>query len=636
MANGAIEIFLIYIFLLLNINYNMASFFNRVQISFVFLCVFMIGCTKQNLKIIEESPAAKVNGQQTIAPLMGAANGPEFIAGSYIVVLKETTSKTEVDTDADEFSRKHGFKTERRFKSAIKGFSGKLSDAAVTALRNDSRVAYVEQDQIVHLVATQSNPLSWGLDRVDQTNLPLNQSYSYVQDGTGVDAYIIDCGILLSHIDFGGRAVTGFDAVTSGGLAIDGNGHGTHVAGTVGGTAYGIAKNVKLIAVRVLDAAGSGTISGVIAGVDWVTNDHTNRPAVANMSLGGGVSTALDDAVKRSIADGVTYCIAAGNSAANASTSSPADVPEAITVGATDINDAFASFSNYGTLVDISAPGVNITSDWLTSTTATNTISGTSMATPHVTGVAALYLQSNPTASPAQIQAAITSNATAGKITSLKTGTVNKLLSSIVGSVPVLPAIPSIPSLASPSNAATGIATATTLSWNPSTNASTYTVQVSTSATFATIALTSSGITGTSLNVSGFASNTVYYWRVSATNLGGTSAFSTAFSFTTAVAITTPSAPSLSAPANNATAVAIPVTLSWAASTRATSYTVQVSKTTSFTTASNLIYNVSGIASTSTIVSTGLITKTKYYWRVNATNAAGTSSWTTTRNFTTN
>jgi subtilisin family serine protease len=613
----------------------MKSTFNRVLLSTLMVSVFLLACTKQNIKQTDATTASVVNAQQSILPIMGASNGPEYIAGSYIVVLKENTTKTEVDNDADEFSRKHGFKTEHRFKSSIKGFSGKLSDAAVIALRNDARVAYIEQDQIVHFVTTQSNPLSWGLDRVDQPNLPLDQSYTYTQDGTGVDAYIIDCGILLSHTDFGGRAVTGFDAVTSGGLAIDGNGHGTHVAGTVGGTAYGIAKNVKLIAVRVLDANGSGTISGVIAGVDWVTSDHTTHPAVANMSLGGGVSTALDDAVKRSIADGVTYCIAAGNSAANASTSSPADVPEAITVGATDINDAFAYFSNYGTLVDISAPGVNITSDWLTSNTATNTISGTSMATPHVTGVAALYLQTNPTASPAQIQAAITTNAINGKITSLKTGTVNKLLSSIVGTVPVLPAIPSIPSLVSPANASSGISTATTLSWTPSSDAASYSVQVSTSATFSTIALSTTGIAGTSLSISGLTSNRVYYWRVSATNLGGTSAYSTVFSFTTAVAITTPSSPSLSLPSNNATVVAIPTTLSWNTSTRATSYSVQVSRSTSFTN-SNLVYNVSGITATSTLVSTGLLSKTKYYWRVNATNTAGTSSWSNSRNFTTN
>ncbi len=614
----------------------MKSVFSRVFLATISLSILMISCTKQNLKMADASSASVANSQQAIAMGTIAANAPEYIPGSYIVVLKENTSKTEVDADADEFSRKHGFRTEHRFKSAIKGFSGKLSDAAVADLRNDARVAYVEQDQIVHLVATQSNPVSWGLDRVDQTNLPLDNAYSYAQDGTGVDAYIIDCGILLSHTDFGGRAVTGFDAVTAGGLAIDGNGHGTHVAGTVGGSAYGIAKNVKLIAVRVLDATGSGTISGVIAGVDWVTSDHSTHPAVANMSLGGGVSTALDDAVKRSIADGVTYCIAAGNSAALASTSSPADVPEAITVGATDINDAFATFSNYGSLVDISAPGVNITSAWITSTTSTNTISGTSMATPHVTGVAALYLQSNPTASPAQIQAAITSNSNTGKITALKTGTVNKLLSSVIGTVPVLPAIPSVPTLATPANATTGVATATTLTWNPATGADIYTVQVSTSATFATIALTSTGITGTSLSISGLTGNKVYYWRVSATNLGGTSAYSTAFSFTTATPLTAPSAPALSAPANNATAVTIPATLSWTAAARATSYTVQVSKTTSFTAASNLVYNVSGITTTSTIVSSGLITKTKYYWRVNATNAAGTSAWTSTRSFTTN
>ena len=619
----------------------MRSIFNRVLLISIVISSFIISCTKQNSKLAESAPGSVVNNQQSTAPLMGSANAPQFITGSYIVVLKETTSKSDVDNAANEFETKHGFRTERRFKTAIKGFSGKLSDAAVTTLRNDSRVAYIEQDQIVNLVNTQSNPLSWGLDRVDQPALPLNKTYNYSQDGTGVDAYIIDCGILLSHTDFGGRAVTGFDAVTSGGLAIDGNGHGTHVAGTVGGTAYGIAKNVNLIAVRVLDATGSGTISGVIAGIDWVTNDHstnTNRvghPAVANMSLGGGVSTALDDAVRRSITVGVTYCIAAGNSTADASTSSPADVVEAITVGATDNKDAFANFSNYGSLVDINAPGVNITSDWNTSTTATNTISGTSMATPHVTGVAALYLQANPTASPAQIQAAITTNATMGKITSLKTGTVNKLLYSIVGSIPILPAIPSVPTLLTPANAATGIASSATLSWNSTSGATSYNIQISTSATFSTIALSSAGITGTSLSVSGFASNTVYYWRVSASNLGGTSAYSIANSFTTAVPVTIPSAPTLSIPANNATSVTVPATLSWNASTGATSYSVQVSKTSSFTTSSNLVYNVSGITAPSTSVS-GLLSKTTYYWRVNAKNTAGTSSYSSSRYFKTN
>jgi subtilisin family serine protease len=227
-----------------------------------------------------------------------------------------------------------------------------------------------------------------------------------------VIAYVIDTGIQFSHVDFGGRAVSGYDAV-DGGTADDCNGHGTHVAGTVGGSTYGVAKEVRLVAVRVLDCGGSGSISGVIAGIDWVTANHqAGRPAVANMSLSGRVSTALDNAVARSIEDGITYAVAAANGDVagvpqDACASSPARVAAAMTVGASDRTDAPASFSNYGPCVDLFAPGVGITSDWYTSTTATNTISGTSMATPHVTGVAALYLQTEPGASPATVSSAI-------------------------------------------------------------------------------------------------------------------------------------------------------------------------------------------------------------------------------------
>jgi len=267
---------------------------------------------------------------------------------------------------------------------------------------------------------------TWGLDRSDQRSLPLSTTYAYTSTGGSVTAYIIDTGIRFAHADFGGRAVSGYDAV-DGGTADDCNGHGTHVAGTVGGAAYGIAKGVNLVAVRVLDCNGSGSTSGVIAGVDWVTGQHAaGAPAVANMSLGGGASSSMDAAVDRSIADGVSYSVAAGNGnfigiAQDACKYSPARVAAAITVGASDKSDKKASFSNYGNCVDLFAPGVGITRAWSTSNTATNTISGTSMAAPHVAGVAALYLQGNPGASPATVRDAIYALSTKGKVTSAKT-----------------------------------------------------------------------------------------------------------------------------------------------------------------------------------------------------------------------
>ena len=273
-----------------------------------------------------------------------------------------------------------------------------------------------------------------GGERIDQRSLPLSGTYSYTATGSGVTAYIIDTGIRFSHAEFGGRATSGYDAV-DGGTADDCNGHGTHVAGTVGGSSYGVAKSVALVAVRVLDCGGSGSTAGVIAGIDWVTGNHApGAPAVANMSLGGGASTALDTAVQNSIGDGVSYAIAAGNGnqggrAQDACKYSPARVSEAMTVGATDKTDTKTSWSNYGNCVDWFAPGLSITSAWNTSDTATNTISGTSMATPHTTGVAALYLQGNPGASPATVRTALYDNTTKGVVKSSKTANNHLLFS---------------------------------------------------------------------------------------------------------------------------------------------------------------------------------------------------------------
>jgi subtilisin family serine protease len=576
-----------------------------------------------------DEPLTPSLNDTTKAPLINNVVGAQYVDGAYIVVFKDNVANVEMSID--DVGNTNGFVAEHRYASALKGFSGRLTDEQVEALRNDPRVAYIEQDQVAHIVTTQTGA-TWGIDRVDQLDLPLSTTYEYNYTGAGVDAYIIDTGILLTHSDFGGRALKGVDEITSGGTAIDQNGHGTHVAGTVGGTTYGIAKSVTLYAVRVLDASGSGTYAQVIAGVDWVTANHSSsRPSVANMSLGGSTSTSLDTAVQNSIASGVTYCIAAGNYYANASNYSPARVAAAITVGATTSSDGFASYSNYGSVVDILAPGSSVKSDYYSSTTATATMSGTSMATPHVTGACALYLEANPSATPAEVAAGLVAASTANTITSVPSGTVNKFLYTLFsgGSTPTVPAAPV---LSSPTNGATSVSIPPTLSWAASTGATSYAVQVSTSSSFTTTAYSASGLTTTSTSATGLATSTTYYWRVNATNSAGTSDWSTVYSFTTAASSgSAPAAPTLSSPANGATGVSTSPTLSWSASTGATSYRVQVSTSSTFST---LTRDVSGITTTSTTV-TGLSRYTRFYWRVNATNAYGTSSWSSVRYFTT-
>lgn len=358
------------------------------------------------------------------------------IANQYIVVLKDSVA----DVDAEALRLARDFGGDRNeghtYHKAIKGFSVRMPEQQAARLANDPRVEYVEEDGVVSLVTTQTGA-TWGLDRIDQQNLPLDGNYNYNATGSGVRAYIIDTGIRATHTQIAGRVISGFTAINDGLGTNDGNGHGTHVSGTVGGTTYGVAKNVTLVAVRVLDSSGNGTNSGVIAGVDFVTSNHTaGQPAVANMSLGGGISSALDTAVTNSINDGVTYAIAAGNESVDACTTSPARVASAITVGSTTTSDARSSFSNFGTCLDIFAPGSGITSSWNTSDTATNTISGTSMATPHVAGVAALFLETNPTASPATVTAAIINGSTPNKVTGAGSGSPNRLLFSLLGGGP--------------------------------------------------------------------------------------------------------------------------------------------------------------------------------------------------------
>ncbi|KAA6210614.1 S8 family peptidase [Streptomyces filamentosus] len=370
--------------------------------------------------------------QAAPAPAKGvvlAAGSPDAVPGSYLVTLRKDAGFTAGSAEGRGLIAGYGGKVGKTFGAALDGYTVTLDAAAARRLAADPAVATVEQNQVVRAEATQQNA-PWGLDRIDQADLPLSGTYTYPDSaGTGVTAYVIDTGVRVSHAELGGRAVNGYDAVDGDTVAQDGNGHGTHVATTIAGSTYGVAKAAKVVAVRVLDDNGSGTTAGVVAGIDWVTAHHAaGAPAVANLSLGGGASTTLDNAVKRSIADGVTYAVAAGNSGVNARNSSPARVTEALTVGATSNTDAKASWSNYGAVLDLFAPGVSITAGWNTGDTATNTISGTSMATPHVAGAAAVYLAGHPTATPAQVSTALVNAATPNKVTSPGSGSPNRLL----------------------------------------------------------------------------------------------------------------------------------------------------------------------------------------------------------------
>jgi subtilisin family serine protease len=351
------------------------------------------------------------------------------IQGQYIVVLKDSAASlagersraARVADVAQRIATEHNGRLLRSYQNVLRGFAIRADDAALAKLLADPRVAYVEEDGIALPNPTQSGA-TWGIDRVDQRTPPLNGSYTYDNTGAGVHAYILDTGLNVAHSEFAGRVGNGADFI--GGGVNDCNGHGTHVAGTLAGTTWGVAKAAIVHPVRVFGCSGGSAFSTIIAGMDWVAVNR-QLPAVANMSLGGGANTSLDAAVDTLTNSGVTVVVAAGNDAGDACTKSPARARRAITVGSTDSNDNRSSFSNYGTCVDIFAPGSSITSAWYTSNTASAVLSGTSMASPHVAGIVALYLQLNPGASPAAVVTEVVGKSTANVVGNAGPGSPN-------------------------------------------------------------------------------------------------------------------------------------------------------------------------------------------------------------------
>ncbi|MGI5500973.1 S8 family peptidase [Lentzea sp. CA-135723] len=398
------------------------------------------------------------------------ADRVDVVKDSYIVSLKSGTASRAA---APGLASKYGGQVGQVWQHALNGFSVKMTAKQAARLAADPTVAFVQQDAEVHALDVQQNPPSWGQDRVDQRDLPLSNSYQYDTTASNVTAYVIDTGVRTTHTTFGGRATWGTN--TSGdGNNSDCNGHGTHVAGTIAGSQYGLAKAAKVVAVKVLNCSGSGTTAGVVGGIDWVTANAV-KPAVANMSLGGGADATLDAAVRRSIASGVTYAIASGNSNTDACSTSPARVAEAITVNSSTNTDARSSFSNYGSCTDIYAPGSNIVSSWNTNDTATNNISGTSMATPHVAGAAALWLATHPTDSPAAVWNGLNAASTPNKITNVGANTPNKLLYTLFGGDPQ----PGNPSVTNPGTQTSTVGTAASLQLSASGGTAPYTWSVS-------------------------------------------------------------------------------------------------------------------------------------------------------------
>ena len=476
------------------------------------------------------------------------------------VVSPKTTYIVTVDGDFNDVVRGQlrdaGITIDDEFEYAFDGFVVDLAAYQLPYVQSLEYVKAIEEDGIVTISATQTPTPAWGIDRIDQRERISgggDGSYEYQSAGAGSTVYVGDTGV-FPHQDLAGRiSPSGYTAYNDGRGTVDCNGHGTHVSTTIAGTQYGIAKNATIVPIRLLNCNGSGAYSGVMAALDWIlspANPNPKTQAVLNLSIGGGKSDALNDAIERIVNAGITAVVAAGNEKSDACTRSPASAVNAITVGATEIGDTKASYTNFGTCVDINAPGSLITGGWYLSASSTRTISGTSMASPHVAGAAAVYRGLYPTATVAQVTAALVSTATPDVLTNLNVGTPNKLL--------YVSPTDSWPAYAAPTvefkslEAITSSSAVVNIAVNPENLSTTTRVEFSTSPTFATTILTAAPTTpaftgadviAANVSLTSLTANTRYHFRIVGVNSSKTFVSPT-YIFTTKS--TTSSAPTVS------------------------------------------------------------------------------------------
>jgi subtilisin family serine protease len=503
--------------------------FKLVRVFFLlcFIVIYISSCVKEtdilfkrNFKLDEGEGLAPLFANRSIESLPDNSN--------YIIVLKDQINWSDIDFECDKIEKFIASHRSKTFRHALKGFSIQLTSKDLKKVRKDPSVKYVEHDQLVNVSFTQFTA-PWGLDRIDQSTIPLSGSYTYETTGSTVDAYIFDTGIRLDHNEFKNRIRTGFNALLPDSVPNDNNGHGTHVAGVVGGTRYGVAKGINLIPVKVLDQFGSGSFSQIIAGIDWAIAHHTTRPAVGNVSISGEQSVSLDEAIVRAIADGIVLTVAAGNNSEPTRNTSPGRVVPAITVGSVTNTDEWSPFSNYGPEIDLLAPGSNITSAWHTGVNDINTISGTSMATPHVTGAAALYLEKFPKSTPLQVQDGLKKFSTLNVIKNVPDSTVNNIVNIFFSTS----TSPKEPLLTSPVDGSVNHSKNVSLRWNKVDFAISYDLQYSEISDFSTQILTLSGLTQTVFTTSALAHDKEYYWRVRANSDTESGNWSTPRSFKT-------------------------------------------------------------------------------------------------------